>query len=649
MGRSSKRLRRGKERRAGSAPLSTLPLSDERWEGGYLRWGPDTGFAIWIESDDGPIVAGDAFGGGRSPEEATTRLLLEAMRQPAAGPPRVPAEVAVRETRLAEELRAALRGLDVAVLLQDELPSWEAAAAGLRKHLESESAPGYLERGIPGAVVEAFYEAAAAFYRAAPWTVASDDVALELRLPDRRAPVYGLLLGGEGVTYGLALYRSRADLERTWAATTFPPPPVDALAVTFEAEGHAPPALAAERRAHRWALAGPAAFPVPFSTTPENTGAIPDADELALATTCLRAVLAFVAREDTAVRAGREVRGPVSVAVPDAGGGPGTVTVDVAYPVRRGGGWRRGAPADAVQLGLPGVGEEGERERGSVLLEEVAGRVLALPASRALMRRLAWSFHGAPFPGVYVDAAGPGAIEHANMRFYLWAMCFARSTPDGRTLAERALEAATDLDPAALAERQQLIRGRFILGRVVRTEGGDVVHVRVEPGGETLRVHGGSSGEARAGELLLGAAFPRPGGDYFLAYSTVLKDDRELAELVAAAPPEDAALVVEHAVEGAGPEWIQELDRGEVRVAYEDFREDTGGTLPTVKRLERMIRTADSPSSPLRELASAVEWQRDKELEVLATLLMRIWNTTPRPELGGHSPEEKARSGAPGR
>ena len=61
------------------------------------------------------------------------------------------------------------------------------------------------------ALVEALFDAAAKYYRAAPWVQLSNMQALAIQIAPDTEPRYAVVMGNGGVEYGLALYKQWDD------------------------------------------------------------------------------------------------------------------------------------------------------------------------------------------------------------------------------------------------------------------------------------------------------------------------------------------------------------------------------------------------------------------------------------------------------
>jgi hypothetical protein len=79
----------------------------------------------------------------------------------------------------------------------------------LEEHLrgDEEGIPAMLD--VPGVTVELLrgvFEAAAEFYRAAPWVQLSNDQVIAVRHPNEREYRYVVVMGQAGMEYGLVTY-----------------------------------------------------------------------------------------------------------------------------------------------------------------------------------------------------------------------------------------------------------------------------------------------------------------------------------------------------------------------------------------------------------------------------------------------------------
>jgi len=191
------------------------------------------------------------------------RAVREASRVAAYAPDRV----LVRDPAVA----AVLALPDLSVSAVDALPDLDfiaadlfAAVAGLPELLSPDSPDTWAGWGLSAAQVAALFRASAAFYRAAPWEVLTDEVVIDAELPGGRRWT-ACVLGSGGMEYGLALYEEAEDLLGMLTA----PDPMAALAALrglalslgFSSRDELPAPMVREVRKAGWEVVGPAAYP----------------------------------------------------------------------------------------------------------------------------------------------------------------------------------------------------------------------------------------------------------------------------------------------------------------------------------------------------------------------------------------------------
>ncbi|MBD3334443.1 MAG: hypothetical protein GF355_02915 [Candidatus Eisenbacteria bacterium] len=197
----------------------------DTWQGGlypFPRWMVEDdrppyrpSLPVWVDEDSGFVFPCDIL----APENATLEEALRALAAIALDSEKagfLPQRLRVENPQLAEFLRGALKELPIEVLVSPRLENVErflqaaaeefggpAMAAGI---LDDESVT--VER------VRAFAAAAAEFYRAGVWNHLCD---LDLVKVESGAPgpalSHTLVLGGAGLTYGLAFFASEEDFQ----------------------------------------------------------------------------------------------------------------------------------------------------------------------------------------------------------------------------------------------------------------------------------------------------------------------------------------------------------------------------------------------------------------------------------------------------
>ncbi len=231
-------------------------------------------------------------------EPGSARLwdtLVQAMQNPAKGPPHRPTELQVRGSERWESLKPHLEEIGIRLVVTDEIGQFDALFADLSQHLTGPRYPGLLDApGVQPEQVARFFEAAAYYYQQAPWKKVADDVAIQVECDQfKSGPWFAVPMGQSGITMGLAVYEDLSELRAMWqdeapghkaarrsVATT----------VTFDDETDMPVADYEASKRHGWMVAGPEAYPHVFHKDIGLSLRPPLAWELELMEGCLRAV-----------------------------------------------------------------------------------------------------------------------------------------------------------------------------------------------------------------------------------------------------------------------------------------------------------------------------------------------------------------------
>jgi hypothetical protein len=228
-------------------------------------------------------------------------MLVSAMRHPAAGKPHRPTEIQLRTGEALQGLKPHLEEIGVQPVQGDELDHLDAIFGGLSERAGVGREPGLLD--VPGVTPQragSFFEAAASFFRQAPWKKVGYEAAIKVEC-DRfeSGPWYAVLMGQSGLTNGLALYEDLETLRRLWAGDQ---PDEEnaresvATSVMFGEEWEIPVADLDAATRFGWPVARPDAFPSVIHKERGLAMRPPLAWELELMEACLRAVPEFVSR-----------------------------------------------------------------------------------------------------------------------------------------------------------------------------------------------------------------------------------------------------------------------------------------------------------------------------------------------------------------
>lgn len=228
-------------------------------------------------------------------------VLLKSMQYPAAGEPHRPTELQVRADECWVSLRSHLDEIGVGLTVAEELDQMEVVFTEMCDQVCDRPEPGLLDMpGVTPAQVGSFYEAAADFFRHAPWKKVGYEAAIRIEC-DRfqSGPWYAVLMGQSGLTMGLALYEDLSVLQRMWGGDRDDEDNARqsvATTVTFGEAWDIPVADLDAAKKHGWLVARPDAYPAIFHKERGLSLRPPLAWELELMEACLRAVPEFVAR-----------------------------------------------------------------------------------------------------------------------------------------------------------------------------------------------------------------------------------------------------------------------------------------------------------------------------------------------------------------
>jgi tetratricopeptide (TPR) repeat protein len=204
--------------------LKNLPIRPDVWQLGFVRmpaWVAEEGAkpfrpqiglchstASGLVGTGGILAPGDPTG----PAALAAVVHLATMK----GVSYRPEQIEVRDPKLAETLRLELADVGIDAVLTERLDGLDEVIADMARHFGSGAiATRFFEPGVEVERLRAFAEAAAAFYRAAPWNHLIDEDLVRVEAPETPAGLGWLsVLGAGGRERGLAFYSSRKDFER---------------------------------------------------------------------------------------------------------------------------------------------------------------------------------------------------------------------------------------------------------------------------------------------------------------------------------------------------------------------------------------------------------------------------------------------------
>ena len=186
----------------------------------------------------------------------------------------MPKHVSIRHAALIEPLGRFLVPHGIGVLLEGELPGVNEALQSLLAHVYGGIVPLHRLRaqpetwagwGMPADLVARMFRAAAAYHRAAPWRISTDEIPVFVSRPGGHTWT-AVVLGAAGNQTGLALYEDVADLERMYNRDDDPAAGFDGmkstiLSLLFNTRAELPRPMRTEVRDAGWDIAGANAYP----------------------------------------------------------------------------------------------------------------------------------------------------------------------------------------------------------------------------------------------------------------------------------------------------------------------------------------------------------------------------------------------------
>jgi tetratricopeptide (TPR) repeat protein len=261
-------------------------------------------WVVLVASPDDQLILGQALLDEAPTASVLWDVLSRAMLRPAVGEPYRPERVALPPESPWVELTPHLE--DVGVTVDDDMPLdlIDHLMDDLTEQVFSPSGgPALLEMPlVTPEKVAGFYQAAADFYRAAPWQKVTGDETIKIDCEQfESGPWYGVVIGQMGMTLGLALYEDFDALARMRdgdASDEENARETVALSITYGDETETPLLDVDAAEEYGWEVAAPDAYPAPMRKERGLVMRPPLAWELRLLEGCLRAIPEFVVSQD---------------------------------------------------------------------------------------------------------------------------------------------------------------------------------------------------------------------------------------------------------------------------------------------------------------------------------------------------------------
>jgi tetratricopeptide (TPR) repeat protein len=275
------------------------------------------------------IVGNDMLFQNASPAQVWD-VLAQSMLQPlpeSGFPPARPSVILFPARQPWQELQSHFQDIGIDYQPRDRMEASSEMFQAVNRDMGGQPEPGLLD--VPGVTperVRTFYEAAAAFYRQAPWRLVGYESAVEVRCSKfESGPWYAVVMGQSGLSLGVALYDNLKQLRRLWsdpASSQENARRSVATTVTFGAPVTLPIADVDAGEEHGWPVARSDAYPHVFHKDRGMSTRPPLAWELELLEACLRALPDFIRSRP------QDDSTPEEVTVP---AGPGQLTLTLSW------------------------------------------------------------------------------------------------------------------------------------------------------------------------------------------------------------------------------------------------------------------------------------------------------------------------------
>jgi tetratricopeptide (TPR) repeat protein len=290
--------------------LASLPQSvGEAWQAdvrrlpGWLEQGGELRrpWATLVTSRDEHTVLTQNLAMDPPPADWIWKNIVDAICRPLMGEPHRPGVIELGSEAFHGLLNDRLDAIGVRCVVADDLEQIDDIFRQLGKFLSGgKSAPPLVD--VPGVQLDdirSFYEAAADFYRAAPWRLVPGDTTLKIECQKFQTHTwYGVVMGQSGLVLGLALYEDLGVLRRLFTGAGSDEEMsrhATGLSVMYGEAFEIPIADLDASERHGWPVVSSEAHPNPIYVNPGRSMRPPLAWELELIEGCLRAIPQFLA------------------------------------------------------------------------------------------------------------------------------------------------------------------------------------------------------------------------------------------------------------------------------------------------------------------------------------------------------------------
>jgi tetratricopeptide (TPR) repeat protein len=258
--------------------------------------------ALVVNLDQGLVQGLSTFPSPPTPDQVIEKLFEAMMSQPpgTGQEPHRPKQVHFEDQNLMRSLASALEDVGVSAVFQPAEEIADEILSEMEAHLAGErpSISGLLDqKGVAPKQIEALFEAAAQYYRAAPWVHLTNMQPLAIQVEPESKARYVVVMGSGGIEYGIALYKQWDDfLMRFDPADRLEDviPPDGANSLFFGDATQVPFDDLDAIAEHGWEVVDADGYPIPIVFTRDGEAMRPGSADLRWYEAALRAIIKFV-------------------------------------------------------------------------------------------------------------------------------------------------------------------------------------------------------------------------------------------------------------------------------------------------------------------------------------------------------------------
>ncbi|WP_442509250.1 tetratricopeptide repeat protein [Novipirellula sp. SH528] len=249
--------------------VSDLPQTDEHWLVGVFQppmWIVDrsTPYRLYLQlvinSSNGCVLGTDSTDDFPSSKHQWS-VIAQAMANPMVGPPRRPERIILDPRMPIDSLDGGGDTLEIVAGDQQIAASFDEFISDFVQNMGDGEAPLANTKGVTKKLMERYYDAAARFYKAAPWQMVGGNNLIRLQYEGELEPNWGISVMGQlGQVLGFSLMQN-VDHAKGFIEDRYPIEKIVAISVQFGEAFEMVPIDLWHLEQNHWAVAGEEAYP----------------------------------------------------------------------------------------------------------------------------------------------------------------------------------------------------------------------------------------------------------------------------------------------------------------------------------------------------------------------------------------------------